>query len=86
MHDRQQGRFVHLLQETLAAVSAAPNTSRLTAPAKALATPSRAIARATFQVEPPTWLIQLSAPVLSMSVSASPADTKRGSALTTCSR
>jgi hypothetical protein len=50
------------------------------APAKALGTPSFAIARATFQVEPPVMLVQRVAPASAtiMSVSASPGATKIG--------
>src|SRR5471032_454553 len=64
----------------LACHSASPNTSWLMAPANAVGTPSLAIARATFHVEPPTLLCQcwLSVPSMIMSVRASPAATKTG--------
>jgi hypothetical protein len=47
----------------LAPTSASPKTSWLTAPANAVGTPSPAMTRATFQVEPPTWLVQPCRPV-----------------------
>src|SRR5471032_3176560 len=65
---------------SLACHSASPKTSLLMAPAKAQSTSSFAIARATFQVEPPTWLshCDCAASCTIMSVSASPAATNRG--------
>src|SRR5471032_788614 len=65
---------------SLACHSASPKTSWLMAPANAVGTPSLAMARATFQVEPPTLLCHcwLSAPSMIMSVRASPAAMKTG--------
>ncbi len=57
-----------------------PKRSSLTEPAQPVGTPNVAATRATFQHAPPATLRQVSAPVRTKSVSASPNTSKRGSA------
>src|SRR5690606_7286389 len=58
----------------------APNRSSLTAPPQPVGTPRVAATRATFQQAPPGMLRQLSVPVRTRSVRASPNTARRGKA------